>query len=88
MRAARDATQSEWNWGKNLTRLRNISLIALTALFVCAAPALAADSPVNDAYGSTTTSLPFSGLDLGLIVLGGVLLLALGFGLRRATRTQ
>jgi len=72
-----------------LTRLRHISFIALTMLLVvCAAPALAADSPVNDAYGDTTTKLPFSGLDLGLIAVGGLVLVALGLGLRRAIRTQ
>ena len=75
-----------------------------TLLVVCVAPALAADnaandaysspvndaysSPVNDAYGNTGSSLPFSGLDLGLIAVGGIVLVALGFGLRRATRTQ
>ena len=44
-----------------------------TVLVSCVAPALAADSavndayssPVNDAYGNTGSSLPFSGLDLG-----------------------
>jgi hypothetical protein len=71
-----------------MTRIRNISFIALTTLLVGAAPALAADSPVNDAYGDTTSKLPFSGLDLGLIAAGGIVLVVLGFGLRRATRTQ
>ena len=46
--------------------------MALTTLLMgCVAPALAADSPVNDAYGNTGSSLPFSGLDLGLIAAGG-----------------
>lgn len=75
-----------------MTRLRNISFIALTLLVTCVTPAVAADdSPVNDAYGNTAdtaSSLPFSGLDLGLIAAGGIMLVALGFGLRRATRTQ
>jgi hypothetical protein len=74
-----------------LTRLRNLSFLTLTALLVgSAAPALAADSPVNNAYGepSSSASLPFSGLDLGLIAAGGLLLLAMGFGLRRATRSS
>ncbi len=66
--------------------------MTLTALLVgSAAPALAADSPVNNAYGepsSSAASLPFSGLDLGLIAAGGLLLLALGFGLRHATRAE
>jgi len=72
-----------------MTRFRNICFIALTTLLVtAAAPALAADSPVNDAYGNTAANLPFSGLDLALIAAGGIVLVALGFGLRRATRTQ
>lgn len=72
-----------------MTRFRDLTLLTLTALLVgFAAPALAAESPVNNAYGSTTSSLPFSGLDLGLIAAGGLLLLALGFGLRRVTRVQ
>jgi uncharacterized Ntn-hydrolase superfamily protein len=70
-------------------------MLALTTLLV--APALAvAQSPVNDAYGSPVqdvnsaggASLPFSGLDLGLIAVGGIALLALGFALRHVTRTQ
>jgi hypothetical protein len=31
-------------------------------------------------------SLPFTGLDLGLLIGGGLLLLAIGFGLRRLAR--
>jgi hypothetical protein len=63
--------------------------MALTTLLVgCVAPALAADSPVNDAYGDTNASLPFSGLDLGLIAAGGLVLIAVGFGLRRVIRTE
>jgi hypothetical protein len=30
--------------------------------------------------------LPFTGLDIALLALGGATLLALGFGLRRASR--
>jgi len=72
-----------------MIRLRNITFMALTTLLVGGvAPALAQDSSVNDAYGSSTTKLPFSGLDLGLIAAGGLVLLALGFGLRRATNSQ
>jgi hypothetical protein len=63
--------------------------MALTTLLMgCVAPALAAESPVNDAYGNGGSSLPFSGLDLGLIAAGGLVLIALGVGLRRVTRTQ
>ncbi|MDP8967825.1 MAG: hypothetical protein M3N04_04425 [Actinomycetota bacterium] len=59
----------------------------LTLLVTSVTPAVAA-SPVNDAYGNGAPNLPFSGLDLGLIAAGGILLVALGFGLRRASRTQ
>ncbi|MDP8968673.1 MAG: hypothetical protein M3N04_08735 [Actinomycetota bacterium] len=88
-----------------MTRIRSISFIALTTLLLwCVAPALAADSPVNDAYGGqaggqaggqgggqggeAATNLPFSGLDLGLIAAGGFMLVALGFTLRRAARSH
>jgi hypothetical protein len=39
--------------------------------------------PVSPAPGQ---QLPFTGFDIALLVLGGGLLLALGFGLRRASR--
>lgn len=88
--------------GVTLTRIRNTSFIALTTLLLWSvAPALAADSPVNDAYGGQSVgqsggqsgpeaaaNLPFSGLDLGLIAAGGLVLVALGFTLRRVARTQ
>jgi len=70
--------------------------MALTALLLAPAVAMA-ESPVNDAYGSPAqdanaasggASLPFTGLDLGLIVVGAIALLALGFAVRHATRTQ
>ena len=76
------------NRATTLTRLRNTFFIVLTLLVTSVTPAVAADSPVNDAYGDSTANLPFSGLDLGLIAAGGILLVALGFGLRRASRTQ
>lgn len=75
------------NRASKLTRVRNTFFIALTLLVASVTPAVAADSPVNDAYGSTASTLPFSGLDLGLIAAGGLMLVALGFGLRRATHT-
>lgn len=66
--------------------------MTLTSLLVgFASPALA---QVNDAYGGTDPStvssadtLPLSGLDLGLIAAGGIILVALGLGLRRTIRT-
>jgi hypothetical protein len=35
---------------------------------------------------STGTSLPFTGLDIGLLALGGVAMLGVGVGLRRLSR--
>ena len=37
---------------------------------------------------STGSSLPFTGLDIGLVAGAAVLLLGLGFALRRGTRTE
>ena len=70
---------------------------ALTGLMVAAPAALAQDSgSVVDGYGGCQGgiqsdvdgggSLPFTGLDLGLLIGGGLLLLAVGFGLRRLAR--
>lgn len=87
MRVPPRRTQSTGNRAPKLTRVRNTLFIALTLLVTSVAPAAAA-SPVNDAYGDTAANLPFTGLDLGLIAAGGIMLVALGFGMRRATRTQ
>jgi hypothetical protein len=67
----------------------------LATVVVWAPTALAQDSSV-DGYGGVQGgiqsdvegggSLPFTGLDLGLLIGGGLLLLALGFGLRRLAR--
>jgi hypothetical protein len=70
-----------------------VSAWASTLMFV--APALA-DSPTQSAYGcqgcSTidggSSSLPFTGLNVALIVLFGVLLLGAGLAVRRSTRTR
>ena len=37
---------------------------------------------------STGSSLPFTGLDIGLVAGAAILLLGLGFALRRGTRTE
>jgi hypothetical protein len=39
-----------------------------------------------DAATASGGQLPFTGLDLGFVALAGVLLIAAGFGLQRATR--
>ena len=61
-----------------------------------ATPAMAQDSSIDDGYGgplaetasSSSSKLPFSGLDLGLIAAGGALFVVAGVGLRRAVRTD
>jgi len=43
-------------------------------------------APKPAATVTTSGTLPFTGVDLGVFAAGGVLLVATGFGLRRATR--
>lgn len=43
---------------------------------------------VSKAAGKTTGTLPFTGLDLTVIVAGGFLLLLTGLGIRRAARAK
>jgi hypothetical protein len=77
--------------GIELTRLRHIIALGIAVLLVgFATPAVAQDSSLDDGYGPppTTTKLPFSGLDLGLIAAGGVLFVVAGVGLRRAVRSD
>ena len=69
----------------------------LAAVMIYAPLALAQQSSV-DGYGGGAGgiqsevesggggSLPFTGLDLGLLIGGGLVLLAVGFGLRRFSR--
>jgi hypothetical protein len=79
-------------------RLVIIGISVVAALTVWAPIALAQQSSV-DGYGGGAGgiqsdveggggggSLPFTGLDLGLLIGGGLLLLAVGFGLRRLSR--
>lgn len=71
------------------------------ALVVCvvllvAAPAALAASVSQDAYcqgcsvlhESKSSSIPFTGLDVALIVAAGAALLAVGSGIRRLSRTD
>ena len=50
------------------------------------APAAAVATPTPPK--STGSSLPFTGLDIGLVAGAAILLLGLGFALRRGTRTE
>lgn len=47
----------------------------------------ASSSPTSPSNGSGNSSLPFTGLDVGLAVGAGAILLALGLGVRRLSRT-
>lgn len=74
--------------------VKKLLMAAVLALSLAvASPAMAADSSIdgyNGPGGKTPEkldSLPFTGLDLGLMAAGGSLLALLGFGLRRATRS-
>lgn len=72
-----------------------IFVSAWTATLMFVAPALA-DSPTQSAYGCQagcssidgSSTLPFTGLNLVLIVLFGILLVGAGFAVRRSTRSR
>jgi hypothetical protein len=80
---------------------RNIVAVVASLSLVAAAPAGAAVSPTCGAYHPTcsnivssdsptattgTGSLPFTGLDVGLLVAGGGSLAGLGFVIRRTSK--
>ena len=76
-------------------RLRGI----IVALVICVAllaiaPAAMAQSAVQDAYCEGCSAvqkkqgIPFTGLDVALVVAAGAALLATGFGVRRLSRTD
>jgi hypothetical protein len=46
----------------------------------------AANAPVTAAQPSSGSSLPFTGFDVTLLALGGVLLVGIGFTMRRLAR--
>ena len=45
------------------------------------------ESSSGNSAAATSSKLPFTGLDLGLVVGAGGILLAMGFGIRRLSRT-
>jgi hypothetical protein len=77
-----------------------IMLVGLLAAAVVYAPLALAQQSSVDGYGGGAGgvqseveggggaggSLPFTGMDLGLLIGGGLVLLAVGFGLRRLAR--
>jgi hypothetical protein len=73
------------------TRILAVFLGVLGALLFMVAPALADggdQSTMNQGYSHGHTTLPFTGMDLGLITAGAIVLLAFGAGLRRFGRAK
>jgi hypothetical protein len=73
------------------TRLLAVFLGIPGALLLTAASALADggdQSTMNQGYSHGHTTLPFTGMDLGLITVGAIVLLAFGVGLRRFGRAK
>ena len=71
-----------------------LSVVAVCAVtFALAAPAMA-QSPAENAYGGegtnhvVTSTLPFTGINAGLVAVIGLGLAGAGFAARRAIRTQ
>jgi hypothetical protein len=68
-----------------------VALVVLVALLVAAPAALA--NATQDAYCEGCSALhhdpiPFTGLDIALVVAAGAALLAAGFGVRRLSRSD
>jgi hypothetical protein len=74
--------------------LAGVCACVITVLFAGTALAGSSEQGYGGAGGAVQTdvegggTLPFTGLDLGLLIGGGLLLLAVGFGLRRASRAR
>jgi predicted cobalt transporter CbtA len=49
-------------------------------------PTAAANAPVTAAQPSSGSSLPFTGFDVTLLAVGGILLVGIGFTMRRLAR--
>jgi len=73
-------------------RIRLFALLWIpVALLLTAVPALADggdQSTMDQGYSHGHTTLPFTGMDLGLIAAGAIVLLAFGLGLRRFGRAK
>jgi hypothetical protein len=69
-----------------------VALVICVALFATA-PAALAQNATQDAYCEGCSALhhdpiPFTGLDIALVVAAGAALLAAGFGVRRLSRSD
>jgi hypothetical protein len=74
---------------KALKRM-TLLLVLVVMLLGSVGTAMAQDNPTDDAYPTPEPppSLPMSGFDIALIAAGGTLMLAAGFGMRRAVRDR
>jgi hypothetical protein len=73
------------------------ALGAILGVFLVAVPLAAAGGSAGSGYSGaagvltktrSASGLPFTGLDLSLLVVGGIVLALLGMGLRRASRAR
>jgi hypothetical protein len=95
-------TQLRLTWGGGQVKLRCLLVAVCAVLLLAPAAWGAAPGSAGKGYGggggvqnevnegalnaTGSGSLPFTGLDLALLVIGGVTLLVAGAGLRRAVR--
>jgi hypothetical protein len=76
-------------------RFKKAIFLSLTCLVMLAVAAPAwAEDPAQNAYGkfsqfngTSSSSLPFTGINVGAVALIGLLLVAAGFAVRHRTRT-
>ena len=69
------------------------SLLVMSVLFVLLLPVAArAATPTTDIYDpkdkQESSGVPFTGLDVGIVALAGVLVLGTGLAVRRAARAD
>jgi hypothetical protein len=71
-----------------------VAALVVCAALLVAAPAAFAQNATQDAYCDgcsalhSKSSIPFTGLDVALVVAAGGALLAAGFGVRRLSRSD
>jgi hypothetical protein len=84
---------------RGMRSLWSVLATAAVLLAFVALPAIASAEPTDDVYGGTLgqvesstqakpndNGLPFTGLDVGIVVLGGAFLIGTGLVIRRASR--
>jgi len=100
MRLERNGVRDLRRGGESIIRLRFVLLVVLASLLLVPS-ALAAGGSAGEGYGgeggnvqtqvsavaaAESGGLPFTGLDLGLLVAGGAVLVVAGAALRRAAK--